>query len=435
MNRIFGIILVGCLLAIPSLGQKYKKKQMLKDLNTLEGFENAFIGFVLYDTEKGKIVAEQNADKQMTPASVTKLYTAYAALDYLPEDLVATEYTIKGDSLIFWSTGYPLSLHPDHRDSTLTHFLYSSDKKLYYWPRPSEDERFGPGWGWDDYSGYYGAEKSRFPIYGNSIEFIVDNQNQTYKYNPSYQGIRISIDTTESKRARVSRDESWNEFKIQFGEEGIDTLIRPFKYSDRLFVELLQNEINKEIEIVDDFERPETNENLLGVKRDSLVKWMLQPSDNLFAEQFHVMIASEKSDTLGVNRNLDYLLEENVFLKNLDLTEELTWRDGSGLTRYNMFTPSSLFVLLSQFKEKYGLDFMKEVLPQGQTSGTISELYSPSVFAKTGTLSNNHSLAGYIETDKGNTMIFVIMANHYTVSTSHIRKQFGVILDKIQKAY
>ena len=152
MSRFFAIILASFLLASPLSAQTYKKRQILKDLNTLEGFENAFIGFVLYDTEKGKVVAKQNADKHMTPASVTKLFTAYAALEYLPEDLTAAEYVIHGDSLIFWSTGYPLTLHPDHRDSTLIDFLSKSDKQIFYWPRDSADDRFGPGWAWDDLS-------------------------------------------------------------------------------------------------------------------------------------------------------------------------------------------------------------------------------------------------------------------------------------------
>ncbi len=430
MNRITSCLLFFCLCVSPLIGQKYKKRHILKDLNTLEGFENAFIGFTLYDPAKGKIIAEQNADKHMTPASVTKLFTAYAALEYLPEELSAAEYIIRGDSLIFWSTGYPLTLHPDHRDSTLTKFLSESDKQIYYWPRPSEEDRFGPGWGWDDYLGYYGAEKSLFPIYGNSIQFIVDNENKTINYFPQHQGIKVTIDTVSSERARVSRDEFWNEFSVQFGDEGIDTIVRPFRYSNRLFVELLKEETDKDIEIIDQFKRPKQYQKLEGENRDSLVKWMLQPSDNLFAEQFQLMISGITSDTLGINKNINAVKKEGKLI-NPSFSSYLTWRDGSGLSRYNMFKPAEILELLRSIDE----NLAKEILPQGQTSGTLEDWYSPAIYAKTGTLSNNHSLAGYIETKKGKTLIFVLMANHYTATTATIRENFGALLEKIRKGY
>lgn len=439
MNRLSLIILILAFAIAPALGQKYKKKQIVKDLNTIEGFENAFIGFVLYDPEKDKVIAAQNADKHMTPASVTKLFTADAALVYLPETLSAAEYTINGDSLIFWSTGYPLTLHQDHRDSTLIEFLSQSDKQIYYWPRPSEDERFAPGWGWDDYSGYYGAEKSLFPIYGNSVQFIIDNDNQTFDHNPKHQGIKVSVDTATSERARVSRDEFWNEFSIQFGEEGIDTLVRPFRYSDQLFTELLEEETGQSIELLKDYTKSETFQELKGAQRDTLLKWMLHPSDNLFAEQFLQMISGTQSDTLGVKKAIDLSTSVSALVSGLDgppqnrpvLDHNLAWRDGSGLTRYNMFKPNEILKLLKNLN----LDLAKNILPQGQTSGTIKDWYSPAIYAKTGTLSNNHSLAGYIETEKGKTLIFVLMANHYTASTTKIRENFGLILEKIRKGY
>ena len=424
MSRFFAIILASFLLASPLSAQTYKKRQILKDLNTLEGFENAFIGFVLYDTEKGKVVAKQNADKHMTPASVTKLFTAYAALEYLPEDLTAAEYVIHGDSLIFWSTGYPLTLHPDHRDSTLIDFLSKSDKQIFYWPRDSADDRFGPGWAWDDYLGYYGAEKSLFPIYGNAVQFIINNDNQTFQYSPKHQGIKVSIDTTNSERSRVKRDEFWNEYIVQFGSESVDTLLSPYRYSDRLFIEFLEQESSKEIDLIEDFKKPEEYLELIGVKRDSLLKWMLQPSDNLFAEQLMAMIGGYKYNRVSVNEGIFQAVQEygqfqEIEKNNLSYVEAplealTSWRDGSGLTRYNMFKPIEILRLL----QNLDLNLAKELLPKGQTSGTLKDWYSPAIYAKTGTLSNNHSLAGYIEAESGKTMIFVIMANHYIVPTT-----------------
>ncbi len=419
-----------------SIAQRYPKRKILKDLKELSGFENSFIGFKLYDPEKEKVIAEQYADQYMTPASVTKLLTYDVAKTYLPETLPALEYIIHGDSLIFWSTGYPLTLHPDHPDSTVINFLSGSDKSLYYWSRPIKDSRFGPGWGWDDYNGYYGAEKSVFPIYGNSVQVIINNEHKQFTTSPTHPGLRfIESDSTDT-RSRVNRDEFWNDFEIKHkaleatDTVKIDTLIRPFRYSDPLFLNLLSDAIGKKIEPIKKHTRPENFQTLIGVPADSLYKWMLQPSDNLFAEQLLLMVSGLNADTLSTENAINYVYAiESIVGK--PIPQKLTWRDGSGLSRYNMFKPDEILEVLKSIDFKTA----QELFPQGQTSGTLEEWYSPNVYAKTGTLSNNHSLAGYIITDSGKTLIFVMMANHYTVPTSTVRENFGIILEKIQKAY
>lgn len=405
---------------------------MKKDLQELPGFENAFIGFLLVDPGKGKPLFEQYADKHMTPGSTTKLFTIYGAKNHLPEVLPAMEYAIKGDSLIFWSTGYPLTLHPDHPDSTVVNFLHQTNKKLFYWPRPTEDSRFGPGWGWDDYPYYFGAEKSVFPIYGNSVQFILDNRNKSFRMFPEYRGFQVTVDSLYAEKSSVTRDEFWNEFKIQFATNyDVDTITRAFHTSDALFTELLSKAIDKPIHRFDMDSRPESFQTLNGVVADSLYKWTLQDSDNLFAEQIMLMVSALNGDTFKTKRSIDLMNAEWPFITNFEFDNELVWVDGSGLSRYNMFKPNEFHKLLELFKTEE----LMTLLPRGGTSGTLKDWYGPYVYAKTGTLSNNHALVGYILTDKGKTLQFVLIANHYTVPTNTIRKSMGVILEKVKKGY
>lgn len=427
MNRLLCLLLVFTLGWQTAQAQRYSKRMIRKDLQELPGFENAFIGFLLVDSSKEKPIYKQYADKHMTPGSTTKLFTIYGAKNHLPEVLPALEYVTQGDSLIFWSTGYPLTLHPDHPDSTVANFLSKADKKLFYWPRPTEDSRFGPGWGWDDYPYYFGAEKSVFPIYGNSIRFILDNKNKTYRMSPEYRGFQVTVDSLFAEKSSVTRDEFWNEFKVQFATNyDVDTITRAFRTSDALFTELLSKSIQKPIHRIEMDSRPESYQTLNGVIADSLYKWTLQDSDNLFAEQIMLMISGQQSDTLSTEKGIELIKDpETSFLK------DLLWRDGSGLSRYNMFKPGEFQKLLSLFET----DELIPLLPQGATSGTLKDWYGPYVYAKTGTLSNNHALVGYILTDKGKTLHFVLIANHYTVPTSTIRKSMGLILEKVKKGY
>lgn len=444
MNRLLCLVLVLTLGLQTAQAQRYSKRQIKKDLQELPGFENAFIGFLLVDPEKRKPLFEQYADKHMTPGSTTKLFTIYGAMNHLPDVLPALEYAIKGDSLVFWSTGYPLTLHPDHPDSTVVNFLKETDKKLYYWPRPTEDSRFGPGWGWDDYPYYFGAEKSVFPIYGNSVKFILDNRNKTYGMSPEYRGFRASVDSLYAEKSSVTRDEFWNEFKIQFATNyDVDTITRAFHTSGALFTELLEEAIQKPIHSLEMDSRPKSYQTLNGVVADSLYKWTLQDSDNLFAEQIMLMISGQQSDTLSTKKPIDFLKTKDPLLQIFQYSSPLVWRDGSGLSRYNMFTPSTFGTLLHNWAYQYpGKELADSpsskflgFLPHGGTSGTLKDWYGPYVYAKTGTLSNNHALVGYIQTDKGKLLQFVLIANHYTVPTSTIRKSMGVILEKVKLGY
>ena len=71
-------------------------------------------------------------------------------------------------------------LHPFYSDSTLLNFL--SKKKTWKYSKPNNKVKpYGPGWAWDDYNFYYAAEKSVFPIYGNTVKYII-NDNLVPKF-------------------------------------------------------------------------------------------------------------------------------------------------------------------------------------------------------------------------------------------------------------
>jgi D-alanyl-D-alanine carboxypeptidase/D-alanyl-D-alanine-endopeptidase (penicillin-binding protein 4) len=79
-----------------------------------------------------------------------------------------------------------------------------------------------------------------------------------------------------------------------------------------------------------------------------------------------------------------------------------------------------------------------QLLAVGGKSGTIKNWYKaevPYLYAKTGTLSNNHSLSGFIKTKKGKTLIFSMMSNNFLASANDLRKQMETILQSIYEKY
>src|SRR5699024_9201348 len=89
------------------------------------------------------------------------------------------EYVIKDDSLIFWGTGDPSFLRKDLDDGTVYEFLKNTPYQLYYSDVHYQGKGLGPGWAWDDYQYAYSAEKSPFPMYGNLVEFQMNEISQT----------------------------------------------------------------------------------------------------------------------------------------------------------------------------------------------------------------------------------------------------------------
>ncbi|KYG82684.1 D-alanyl-D-alanine carboxypeptidase/D-alanyl-D-alanine-endopeptidase [Roseivirga echinicomitans] len=447
MNKRLLFILVCFVYSVQGIqAQKYSKKRILKDLKELPGFEQAFVGFMLVDPKNGKTIVSQFEDKYMTPASNTKLFTLYAGLHFLGNNIPALQYIIKDDSLIFWGTGNPLFLHPEYNDTTALHFLKSHTEKLYYWPRPMEDDRFGPGWGWDDYNGYYSAEKSVFPIYGNSVSTYLNKEKKTIKVSPSYlePQFKFKNDSLIRLSSYIQREEMKNQYEYAFPSDldfdivdysPTDTLIRPFRYSTDLFVKLLSDTVNRKITIIEKPRSIEFPQTLYTVLSDTLYKQMLQESDNLFAEQTLLMASGIENDTLSTASIIE-TTKELLFTNEVD---ELVWVDGSGLSRYNMFTPRTITGLLLKLRKELGEDRLFELLPVGGISGTLKDWYAgenePYVYAKSGSLRNNYALSGYIKTQRGKILIFNFIVNHYEHTTDEVRKSIEVVLRNISTSY
>lgn len=424
-----------------------KSEQLAQIFEESDTFRKTITGFMLYDPEADSTIYAENENKYMIPASNTKLFTYFAGLNVLGDRIPALKYTIKGDSLIFWGTGDPTFLHPDFETDDVYNFLSSFEGNLYFSDSNFNDENLGPGWSWADYNSYYSAEKSPFPIYGNvarvTIEHIEEyhlaKENGEYLINPKIFNKYIDDGVlSDNGRFVLERDRVGNEFEYAFtSDTSRYQTDKPFHYSPQLIVELLSDTLKKRVEYLPKAKLPSDHEMIYSIESDSLYKKMLLPSDNLLAEQIMLMISGVVGDELNSSAGIRYVKDN--FLS--DLPDEANWRDGSGLSRYNLFTPRSMVALLEKLDEKVLETQLLDALPQGGKQGTIRRLYAnkdggePYVFAKTGTLSNNHCLSGYVITKSGNKLIFSFMNNNYVISTSEVQAQMDEILWFIYENY
>ena len=189
-------------------------------------------------------------------------------------------------------------------------------------------------------------------------------------------------------------------------------------------------------EIVYWVDRPllQTARTVYSIPSDSLYRVMMQDSDNFIAEQLLLVCAGVLSDSLQPEIAIRHI--ENNFLK--DLPDKPIWVDGSGLSRYNLFTPRSIVRLWEKIYELVPRDRLFSILATGGKSGTIRNWYKadkPYIFGKTGSLSNNHSLSGYLVTRTGKTVIFSFMNSNFTVPGNEVRRNMQSILNFIYETY
>ncbi len=427
---LFGLLLINSCGSTQFFSKK-DQKTIADQINSSAVFSKIFTGFALYDPQEKKILFEQEANKYYTPASNTKLFTFYAALNVLQDQLPVLNFGFSGDSLIFWGTGNPLLLHPDfdqwHQGLEL---LKSGNGKLYYSDYNFKDKRFGAGWAWDDYSYYYQPEKSALPLFGNVVRFIKNDSTPLSMNPPLFK--KSLRDTFPTESFYLGRQEQKDWFLIDSTRLGKQNLERdiPFRQSREMVIKLLSDTLKKEVGYYEG--KPQVVQGTLSIPfPDTLYRRLLQDSDNFIAEQLMLMVSDRLFGELNTSKAIQYVKDSLLS----SLPHPPAWRDGSGLSRYNQMTPLSIIRLLELIYEKVPQERLFSLLPAGGKSGTIKSWYSgdpPYVFAKTGTLSGKHCLSGYLKTKSGRILIFSFMNNNYISGSTPIKEEMQKVLEWIR---
>lgn len=389
-------------------------------------------GLIVFDLEKQKEVFEYNSDKYFTPASNTKILTLLTALEILGDSIPGLKYLERADSLIIWGTGDPSFLNPVCYSNEIAYqFLKSRTRPIYLSFSNARTEPFGPGWAWDDYNDDYSQERSGLPIYGNSFQ-VLPLPDQTLVL-PGYFNRYLRRGEPREK-VEVKREFFSNHFTFYPGKrKSFQEFLVPFRGDPGLIRDLLADTLKKQIRLTDRPLSPETN-TLFSVPTDSLYKVMMQKSDNFIAEQLLMICAGVLSDTLDGTIAIEWM-QKNKFQNYPD---KIVWRDGSGLSRYNLVTPRTILRAWQEINGKLPEARLFPLLATGGQPGTLAKWYkaeSSYIFGKTGTLSNNFALSGFMKTKKGKTLIFAFMNANYVTQLNDVRKNTERILNLFYEHY
>ncbi|MDB4921246.1 D-alanyl-D-alanine carboxypeptidase [Mucilaginibacter sp.] len=409
---------------------KIRKRKIKKLFKRSQIMNDHFTGFALYDLDNKKMIYKLNDDKYFAPASNTKLFTFYTCLKMLGDSLPALKYVIHNDSLIFWGTGDPSFLHSDLKGTNGISFLKNSGKKLFFSPGSYTNPFYGTGWAWDDYNDYYQAEITELPIEDN-VAVLYADKNDTLQIRPAYLKKYLKCDTLyRPGRFMVKRDFLSNTFVYPFMPLPLNFKQEiPWKTSAELTADLLMDTLKQPVTIVH-LPLAADAQIIYNVNADSVYRRMLLPSDNFIAEQLLLACSSSKFQTLNTDSVINY--SKAHFLNDLPDTPQ--WVDGSGLSRYNLFTPRSIISLLCKILDEVkNEELVHSLLPAGGATGSLKKIYKtengqPFVWAKTGSFSNNYNQSGYLVTKKGKRLAFSFMNNNFTRPATEIRDEMVRII-------
>lgn len=425
------------------------------------------IGISIYEPAAGKYWYNYNADKNFIPASNVKLFTLYAAMKHLGDSLVGARYTkISNATIGILPTGDPTFLHPQFQYQPLLEFFQHNNRSDInlengLW----KSTAYGKGWMWDDYDDISMVERSPLPIYGNYVDIKVDSIKYDKAYStvfwnvsPTYFSdkvdehfdmreffkIRLS-DSMEAikniRKFKLSRHLKENYFKLSPFTKEFTSIKIPF-YTKELetALDILRKEYHQKININSFFKWPETSGNepyvyqmIHSQPTDSLLKPMMHRSDNFFAEQTLLMVSNETFGYMSDEDMIDNLLRTDF--KNLP--QKPRWVDGSGLSRYNLASPDDFVYLLNKIKNEFSWQRITNILPTGG-EGTLANYFKDAagfIYAKTGTLSNNSALSGYLITKKNKLLIFSVLNNNYAGGATPVRRAVEKFLLQLREKY
>lgn len=425
----------------PLMGQKALKKQRreLYDLvHNSSVFSQFFTGFFIEDAVTGEILFEKDADKYFTPASNVKLITFYTALNVLGDSLNIWRVAEKDGQLIIQGTGNPLWRHPAFQSVEQPEPWKTSGLPVQLSFDNWKGTRFGSGWSWADYPYYYQVERSPIPVHGNYIRFKRDSSGK-WTTSPGQWLNEVTLEKeNKSLKPRIYREEADNKFMAN--KVAFDTsfnLLVPFRTNPETILKIFREDIQQPVsQFKLNAHSDLTFTDYKILMPDTLYRFFMQESDNFIGEQLMILCSDKKFGYLDPEKFIAFARDSILF----DLPQKPVWADGSGLSRYNLFSPKDMAFILKKLLNMMPQERLFSLLPAGGVSGTISGSYKgqgnkPFVYAKTGSLSNNHCLSGYVVTNSGKVLIFSFMNNHFVEGSTIVKNEMNKVLTYLRDTF
>ena len=340
-------------------------------------------------------------------------------------------------------------------------------------------ELYGLGWQWNDLQWYFGAEPSALTVDENSIELTIAPANKvgsaaTLTLSRETNHLHLTNNTSTVERdatTTIGINRGLSDFELRvWGDFPVGgrpftanlSVPNPALWAATLFKRALiargikvdgeargrdfrvaaseKFDPQKAIEIAQE-NSAELNE---------IVRHTNKESDNLYAELILRTLGKERGGSApdpDPRRNGERGDDEagtavvkSWLDRNGIATDDLAIRDGSGLSRLDLVTPEATARLLLVIAGTNSASAFHDSLPIAGRDGTLRPRLvreAGRVFAKTGTLTYDHSLSGYATSQNGEVLAFSIFCNDATGHSNPVRviDQIAGLLVQSSSAY
>jgi len=429
----------------------------------------------------GRVLYGRAAESRMVPASALKIVTAAVAAERLGwTHRFETRLEVSGrvvdgvlqGDLVVVGGGDPAIDAQDLRtaplfeqwtDALRAEGITRVDGRLVGDDSAFEDEPIGAGWAWDYLTAAYAAPSGALSYNGNLVAVritpaAIPGAPATIVIAPPGHGLTVGNhvttgpagDTASVALARLPGSSTLI-VRGRVPAASADVVrVTTVENPTTFFVEGLRRALaSRGIRVRDgawdvDALRPDetpTPRRVIATHQSpplsSLVAQMMKVSQNFYGEMLIKAIGRTAAGAAGVGSTER---GRQVIRQTLDgwriPSDALVMHDGSGLSRYNYASARLLTgVLRRMWHDERHRGPFAAALPVAGHDGTLgsrmTEALRRRVQAKTGTIANVRSLAGYAETEGGEKIVFAMIANHFVAPNAEIDRVMEEVLARV----
>lgn len=430
MKRIFKLLSVLFLLMI-FMGMA-NAKSFCHSLNSAisksEISNSAMISVSFKDVSNGKTAFELNSKSPMTPASIQKLVTILPAVDALGSDYeFKTQLYKSKDNTLYLKLGadpYLTSADLKGMIKALVASKIVAPKNLYIDDSIVDSNEWGEGWQWDDdlnplipKFGAYNLDKNLIKINICPTTQGAPAEISTEIFYPT--AIINNVVTADRTDIKLDRKNYISPDVINAnGTVSYDYSVQiPVNYPRRYFILRLDEIFRKQkVAYYGDYSRLKLPKNTvlvaevkhpLSIAEDEILK----NSNNMIAETVFKVAGGKYKNEAGSEAASSAML--NDYYKKIGIsTDNIKVVDGSGLSKNNLLTADFMTDVLAKAYNDKNVDLKNHMAAPGEGTLTDRMLYfKDNLKAKTGTLTNVSTIAGYLTAKNGKTYAFCMMIN------------------------
>ncbi|MDQ3699097.1 MAG: D-alanyl-D-alanine carboxypeptidase/D-alanyl-D-alanine-endopeptidase [Gemmatimonadota bacterium] len=467
---------------VPSPTDRDGRAELSAAIDSLVGaseFRNAHWGVLIVNPGTGETLYSRNAGKLFMPASNMKVVTGAVALATLGADFrfrttfvasgVVRDSVLRGD-LIVHGRGDPSLSDAMRRDAMLPmrEIADSLAKRgialIAGTIRPGDDvfpdAAYGYGWSWDDLAQPYSA----------GVDELLFNEGFTRitVRAGSVTGARVTATTTpirshpvlhidavtapgavagggtagNAPRIMITRDTATGAAVVAGQLAPGDSFTTRRAYVDQriAFLAALREALAERGIAISDSSTaayPHRVDTLFVLHSPALREILpafQKPSQNQIGE---VLLKTLGLEGTGAGRaDSGRAVVERTLVGWGAERDGFIVRDGSGLSRYNYLTPETLVRTLSGIRLDTAFSDFRDALPIAGVDGTIANRMKGTpaegnARAKTGFIAQARALSGYVTSADGETLIFSLLCNNWTVPVRDVERVQDAIVARL----